>query len=302
MEEWLNSITDLDLRAATRKSLLVSGGSICSLFLGEPVNDYDVYIQDIDVLKRLCVYYTKDIQAEIWDGRNKSSLLADYEAEGVNLNTDPAKGPLGIGMLQSALRNLKEDQLKIWIDSHDPSGGLTVNEDQPKNEGLYLPVHFSQNAISLTDDLQIVVRFSGTPEQIHKSFDFIHATNFFSFKDGLVRNQKALESILTKTLRYQGSMYPVTSIIRSKKFVKRGFGISAGEYLKIMFQISELDLTDLDTLTEQTQSVDCQYFSYLIAALSTKLQKDPNFKVESKYVNAILDRIFNEEGGELEDA
>ncbi len=85
----------------------------------------------------------------------------------------------------------------------------------------YTPVFFSPNAISLSDKVQIVLRFHGDNVAIHKTFDFIHATNYFTFKDGLVTNKEALESILTKQLKYQGSLYPVTSIIRIKKFLKR---------------------------------------------------------------------------------
>jgi hypothetical protein len=55
-----------------------------------------------------------------------------------------------------------------------------------------------------TEDLQIVLRFSGNVTQIHKTFDFVHATNYFTFEEGLVTNV-AVESILTKSLRYQGS-------------------------------------------------------------------------------------------------
>jgi hypothetical protein len=74
----------------------------------------------------------------------------------------------------------------------------------------YQVAFFSQNAISLTEDLQIVLRFSDVT-QIHKTFDFVHATNYFTFEEGLV-TVAALESILTKSLRYQGSLYPLTSV------------------------------------------------------------------------------------------
>jgi hypothetical protein len=40
-----------------KENILVSGGCITSLFQGLPVNDYDVYIQDMDVLIRLAQHY-----------------------------------------------------------------------------------------------------------------------------------------------------------------------------------------------------------------------------------------------------
>lgn len=190
-----------------------------------------------------------------------------------------------------ALRNLKEDQIKLMFDKKE--GSIRLNEEKSKDELNYEPVFFSPNAISLSNDLQIVLRFWGDNKKIHETFDFVHATNYFTFETGLVTNIAALESILTRTLKYQGSHYSVTSIIRAKKFIKRGFNISAGELLKIMFQISQLDLSDPDVLEEQLIGVDIAYFELLINALRNKKSSE-NFELSSKYFNELIDRIFNE--------
>ena len=110
----------------------------------------------------------------------------------------------------------------------------------------------------------------------------------------MVTNIAALESILTRTLKYQGSHYPVTSIIRAKKFIKRGFNIGAGELLKIMFQISQLDLSNPDVLEEQLIGVDVAYFEILIIALRGKFSSDEDFKLNTEYFNELVDKIFNE--------
>jgi hypothetical protein len=57
-----------------------------------------------------------------------------------------------------------------------------------------------------------------------------------------VLRAEALESILTKELRYVGSRYPLCSVIRTRKFLARGWTINAGQYVKMCFQISQLDL------------------------------------------------------------
>jgi hypothetical protein len=95
----------------------------------------------------------------------------------------------------------------------------------------------------------------------------VHATNYFTFEEGLVTNVAALESILTKSLRYQGSLYPLTSVIRMKKFIQRGWTVNAGEILKMLFQVSELDLKNIEVLEEQLIGVDVAYFSLLITVL-----------------------------------
>jgi hypothetical protein len=294
LEEWLASITDAKLREDVKNNLLVSGGSIASLFLNDPVNDYDIYLQDIDVLLRLTNYYVLPLVPEygatVWDGAKKVELIEEYRSVrgGDYLTQD--------NYWASTLRNLEANQVKIFVDG----GGVKIenalqNASETEIPKKYQVSFLSPNAISLTDDIQIVIRFHGTPEEIHKTFDFIHATNYFTFKDGIVTNIKALESLIAKQLYYQGSLYPLTSVIRAKKFIKRNWNISAGEYLKMMFQISTLDLQNIDILEEQLIGVDVAYFSVLISALRSHNSSNPQFKLSAEYLNSLIDRISNDE-------
>ena len=275
LELWLDSITDPVLRDDVRKSLLVSGGCIASLYLKEKVNDYDIYIQDIEVAKRLAEYYVgNDTRMIVLSGSDKEELVKSVEGK-----DDSA--------YVIAVKNLKEDQVKIFF--AEKNGGYAPEYDEdtaPK----YRPVFYSPNAISLSDDIQIVLRFTGDAAAIHKNFDFVHATSYFTYDEGLVTTVEVLESILSKTLKYRGSLYPVTSIIRIKKFIKRGWNISAGEMLKIMFQISELNLRDPYVLEEQLIGVDIAYFSKLIEILSSTKKET----IDSHALNTIIDKVFNE--------
>jgi len=294
LNEWLETITDERLRREVKDNLLVSGGCITSMLLKEDVNDYDIYIQNMDVLRRLANYYCV---SKVLDGRLKDTYLRERFPFIFDVDVERGLGIEGVdGEYASEafvrIDNLKEDQIKLDI----PSVGEKYKVETEDSEGkkLYNVVFLSQNAISLSNDIQIVLRFNGTPEQIHKTFDFIHATNYFTFKDGLVLNLDAMTSLITKDLRYQGSLYPLTSIIRAKKFTNRGWTIGAGEMLKIMFQISELDLTDIKVLEEQLIGVDIAYFGLLIDALRVV----PKAKISSQYINGLIDKIFNEYDGE----
>ncbi len=278
---WLNSITDEKLRSEVKNNLLVSGGCITSLLLKEDVKDYDVYIKDMDVLFDLAMYYTHSYdKIRVLDGRKKEDYLLEF------------RGGSTCCVKHIVIENLKPEQVKLSIESD--FGGLNGREDDIKQDdkNCFVPLFFSPNAISLTNNVQIVTRFHGDNEEIHKNFDFIHATNYFTFKDGLVTNKKALESILTKQLYYQGSLYPITSIIRMKKFIKRNWNINAGEIFKIMFQISELDLKDYNVLEDQLIGVDVAYFSKLIEVLRNLEDK---MVLTSAYLNEIIDRIFGDE-------
>ncbi len=269
--DWINSINEESVKKYLKSDIIVTGGCISSMFLQEDVNDYDIYIKNMDTLVALAKYYTKNYPSIfVLDGRKQTEYLSKLEKHGIE---------------KIAIDNLKNDQIKLFFT--DKNGGYLPKHSI--NTG-YVPLFFSPNAITLSNNIQIVLRFNGNPEEIHKNFDFIHATNYFTFKEGLVTNKQALESLLTKQLKYQGSLYPLTSIIRMKKFIKRGWNINAGEILKIMFQISDLDLKDPNVLEEQLIGVDVAYFQKLIELLRDTTPE----KITSHYLNTLIDRVFNE--------
>ena len=283
LNEWLETITDEKLRHDVKNNLLVSGGAIASMLLKEDVNDYDIYIQDMDVLVRLARYYSPG-EKTVLDGRLRLDYLSkEYPDIDHNNPICPKTGEKYVAENYVRISNLKENQVKLRI------GGAGIRIEEKENT-KYLPVFFSQNAISLQDDIQIVLRFNGNPEEIHKTFDFIHATNYFTFKDNLVLNKEALESLITKNLVYQGSLYPLTSIIRMKKFISRHWTINAGEILKIMFQISDLNLRDIEVLEEQLIGVDVAYFAKLIECL----RGVDSSVITPSFINNLIDTIFND--------
>ena len=287
LNEWINSIDNDYLKSNLKDNIIVSGGCIASMLLKEKVNDYDVYIKDINILKELAIYYIKDIKGvEILDGRKKKDLIQEY---GDSFEESNSKYAI-------ALRTLKDNQIKIFTKG---TGGFKVEQkpEEQKNS-KYKPLFFSSNAISLSDDIQIILRFWGGVEEIHKNFDFVHSTNYFTFKDGVVNNVKALESLMAKQLKYQGSLYPLSSIIRMKKFIKRGFNISSGEILKIMYQISKLNLDDPDTLEDQVIGVDVVFLPKLIEFLLTK-QTDNNSNNDIYSLDNLIEKLINSDEEEI---
>lgn len=183
------------------------------------------------------------------------------------------------------------------------------NEFQKRKPGSYAPILLTDNAITLSDDVQMVLRFYGDPEEIHKFYDFVHCTNYWtSWDDEVVTNKEALESLLARELRYVGSQYPICSIIRIRKFLKRGWTINAGQVFKMCVQLSamvtpqpdgkkwyepnanNLLLDDMDLLQDQLVGVDQAYFMEII----DKLKKPPEDgkTVDQTYLFQLIDEIF----------
>lgn len=286
IEAWKESVLDPSIKQIIEENVIVTGGSIASMLLGEKVNDFDVYLDNKNAVKKICEYYTRKIEGiEIVDGKDYQGF--DYNDPKNNLADVDYNHQRG-----RCVHNLDAERIKFFIKDF---GIKKIDvEESDLNANKFLPLFFSANAITLTDDLQIVIRFHGDAEKIHENYDFVHATNYYTSKDNkLVLNEKALTSLLTKELHYVGSKYPLTSVIRSKKFILRGFTCGAGTYLKMLYQVSLLDLNDLTVLEDQLAGVDVAYFDLLIEALK-KMEKT-GVELNYGYLCTIIDKIFNDE-------
>ena len=284
LNHWLNSIEDKAVRELARNNTIITGGSIVSLLTNQPVNDYDLYFRTKEATLAVANYYVqkylKDTGQNAEDAGMKVMDLDDRvkvviqsvgvasTSEGeVRFETDPQEAELADA--EAAIGAAKE----------------MAEKDKPK----YRPVYITSNAITLSDKIQLVIRFFGEPEAIHLNYDFQHCVGYFTSwdKKTIVPNE-TYECILNKELRYRGSLYPICSIIRSRKFIERGWHINAGQYLKMCLQVNKLDLTDIKVLEDQLVGVDSSFFKMLIDAL-----KNTDLKaVDSSYICEIIDRIF----------
>ncbi len=147
----------------------------------------------------------------------------------------------------------------------------------------------SSNAITLSDEVQIIVRFFGDHTAIHENFDFVHCMNWWTFADGVNLNVDSLAALMSKTLVYKGSLYPVCSVFRARKFIERGWTINAGQYLKMILQISDLDLNKFEIMEEQLTGVDAAYFGQL---LERSKDKDNPELIDKNYMVEIINRMF----------
>lgn len=291
VQDWISSVDDKEVRQAIIDGAIVTGGSIASLLLREDVNDFDIYFKTKETLTTVCKYYTKDINSiEVYDGI-KAKLEYDKISYGEIGSEDE-----NLSRKAVFLKDIEPERVKIYTGSigHYRADPLKFKKDAGGVNLPYQVSFISPNAISLTDKLQIVVRFWGDVEEIHKNYDFVHATNYYDVKEGkLVLHNKALESLLTRELYYIGSLYPLTSVIRSKKFIQRKWTITAGTQLKMLYQVSQLDLNNIKVLEEQLIGVDIAYFAKLIGILQHTTSKDPDFKVSYDWLAEMIDRVFD---------
>lgn len=294
-DAFCDSIEDKPLRELVRVNTIITGGSIASMLLREPVNDYDLYFRTYEVTLAVAEYYVKQFK------KNPPPKLAKrFGDNAIKIEVVAEEGRVRICVKSAGVAGEAEQTDYKYFemapnpdstDAHDyvdkAMGQVQAEEDITKP--AYRPVFLSDNAVTLSNRVQLILRFYGEPNTIHENYDFIHCTGCWTSWDGHLELPAAmLEALLTKELRYVGSRYPLCSLIRTRKFVARGFTINGGQFLKMAWQLGQLDLSDPNVLEDQLTGVDTAYFLELVHLLRER-DKD---RVDGTYLMELVDRIF----------
>jgi len=261
---WLKSLPKT-LKKDVKSSTFVSGGAIVSLLTDDVVHDLDVYLTDKRVAESLVRHYLGEINC-----RDANDADVQETADGVKVFIRSS------GIVEEG--DASEDK-------------ITMFRTSKKESENYKPVVITDNAITLSGGVQIILRFVGSPETVHTNFDFEHCKCYYTpGKDELVLPKTSLLSIVTKELMYGGSKYPLCSIIRTRKFIQRGWSIHAGQYLKMIWQCGELDLNSISVLQDQLIGVDALYFISILRDL--REAKAEGRQITSSYVAELVDKAF----------
>lgn len=277
MSEWWKSIDDEAVRKLAEENTIVTGGCIASMLLRETVSDFDAYLRTKEAAAALANYYVKKFSES-----QQHPMAVSVEDDRIRITTQSGSR----GETAGDIKTLNDPgSIEDAYEETEEKALATEDDGKPK----FRPVFISTNAITLSHKVQVVLRFFGEPHDIHKNYDFVHCTNYWSSWDKeLILHKDALESLLSKELRYVGSKYPVCSVFRLRKFIARQWTINAGQVLKMCMQISALDLTDIKVLEDQLTGVDVSYFIQVIEKLK---ENDPE-KVNAAYLVEIIDRMF----------
>ncbi len=299
-KSWIDSIDDPEVVDAIKQDAIITGGCIPSMLLGEQVNDYDVYFKTGETAFIVAQYYVKKFK-ENPPSRFKNSVeTINIEAIQNNIMTDfdygririvvksqEIAGESGNGDYQYFEQVAGDMESQQFVEDvvQDATEACEADKTKPK----YRPVFLSSNAISLSNRIQIVIRFFGPVDEIHENYDFTHCKCSWDADTGeLLLPPAALESLLSKSLQYTRSKYPLCSFIRTRKFLARGWTIDAGQYVKMAWDLNALDLTDISVLEDQLTGVDSAYFFQVI----DELRKHDRDKVDGTYLIQVIDKVF----------
>lgn len=273
LDSWLENIKDEKIRDIVKDNTIITGGALVSLLAGDEVHDYDVYFKTREAVLAVTEYYVG-----IFNTAHKRNVKV----------VEKDDGRINIFVKSEGVASENEEDLEDILPEE-----IEQVEGEQQEKPKYRPVYLTSNAITLSDKIQIVIRFWGDVNEIHKNYDFAHCTcAWSSWDDNLLLPQKALECIINKELYYIGSKYPLCSIIRARKFINRGYTINAGQYLKMCLQLNELDLHNIETLKDQLVGVDSTYFDMAIRAMEKKKEDNPEWAIDNSYLFEVINRIF----------
>lgn len=262
VKAWSDTLPE-DLRGRAVENVIVTGGCIPSMLLNETVSDYDFYFKDIDTCELLLKHYLGIMGV---DSAVTGKILF------VNLEgTEELR--LGLSRSTDSISRIEDVAIRA------------------KSNGDFSPVFLTNNAVTLTNCTQLVFRFYGSPSEIHKNYDFTHATSLWTHDGGLEINPDALQCIVEKSLRYQGSLYPLATLFRLRKFLTRGWSITAGELLKIALNIQNVDFTNPQLLQDQLMGVDVAFMFALISRI--KEVEAEGGTLDHTTISEMIDEVFD---------
>lgn len=287
LRDWTEHIDNAEVKKVVEENTIITGGAMVSLLMGERPHDYDVYFRTKEACIEVAKYYVdkwnethNDKPVSLRVGED-GSVKCFVQSKGIADEDEEKKSDISYNFEST--------------EREDEEMGAVSDKDQTEDDGKekYRPRFITSNAITLSDKIQIVTRFYGEVAEIHKNYDFVHCTCAWSSWDNEVfLPQKALECIINKELYYVGSKYPLCSIIRTRKYIERGYHINAGQYVKMCMQLNELDLKDVKVLEEQLTGVDTTYFQMMIDELRKYKEENDSDKVDMTYAMKLIDKLF----------
>jgi len=316
LNKWLDTIADQPTKELLKNNTIVSGGCITSMLIGDKVNDYDLYFRTKEAALAAARYYVKifneTVHLKSKVGANRTPEVREIKITNIKGVTE---GRIVVWMQSAGVAAADEEKAYEYFESSeegaaedfvagmdgDPEDAMDLAESLTtpdpdtgvvfKQKSQFNPVFFTDNAISLTGKMQLVIRFYGEPDKIHENYDFAHAMCYYDLRDNKLHlPAEAMECMLSKTLIYKGSLYPIASLFRIRKFVQRGWRITAGQMLKIIFQLQGVDLKNRSILREQLIGVDQAFMTQLLRELE---KDDKNVQqIDGMYLAQLIDRIF----------
>lgn len=111
-------------------------------------------------------------------------------------------------------------------------------------------------------EVQVITRFTGSPEEVLNTFDFTCVMGLWNFREGkFYAHEFFLRDVARRRLVYSNkSQYPICALYRTKKYVERGYEFPGSTLVAISLAIHSLQLNTYKDLKDQLLGIDTSMF------------------------------------------
>ncbi len=170
-----------------------------------------------------------------------------------------------------------------------PQDGKTVNTD---------------SAMSLIADghrIQLIKCVVRTPAEVINGFDFTICQGAYDWDDGFLFGKDFFTHLAQRRLVFNvQAEYPICSLYRLRKFIKRGFHLSGIEAIKLGLRIQALELGTYADLRKQLMGIDTLFLKDLTDSLKGSDEKKYDLNEFLDTLNVWLEKLDAITGDEPE--
>jgi hypothetical protein len=125
--------------------------------------------------------------------------------------------------------------------------------------------------------VQLVKVLTRTPAEVISSFDFTICQAGFDLDDGFIFGEDFFQHLAQRRLVFNiKAEYPICSLYRARKFIKRGFSLSGIEAIKLGLCIHSLEINTYADLRKQLMGIDTMFLRDLTDSLKGQDEKQYN--------------------------
>lgn len=140
--------------------------------------------------------------------------------------------------------------------------------------------------------VQLVKVITRTPAEVINSFDFTICQAAFDLDDGFIFGADFFQHLAQRRLVFNiNAEFPICSLYRVRKFIKRGFHFSGIEAIKLGLRIQALEIETYADLRKQLMGIDTLFLKDLTDSLKGQDEKRYNMNEFFDTLNAWLEKL-----------
>lgn len=211
------------------------------------------------------------------------------------------------GALTSVFSNKQINDLDLFFYKEEDFKLMEADFVKRRLEGEKIIITAeTDNAVSYVVNevrVQLIKKVFGAPKEIIKQFDFtICMAAYDPQTETIIMDDNFLYHLAQRTLYLNTELkYPIATLWRVKKYLKRDFSLPAIEIIKLALIINNLKIETFGQLKEQLEGIDTYFLRELTDALINKENEVFDFKEALEFMDKILSEKmgWSDEGGEL---